>query len=302
MSHTDSVVSNAREWPAEGLEFLGICPVCGQPGRELLLADLRDRLFGTAPGSWTLWRCSDCDNGYLDPRPDHRTIGQAYASYYTWEYHRFAGNVSRRRLNRLARRNAYINIRWGFALNPAAATTIPLNTTQKLQADRLVRSLPAARAGERLLDIGCGNGAWLDLMRSGGCDVYGVEPDQVAASQARALGLTVEPDLLAAPWPALYFDAITQNHVIEHLHDPRAILLRCHELLTIPEGFAHGIVVMSKTAEFLYKSTDYYAPAHERCILWNDATLAIQWPAGIAPLLSAKDAQGKPFAQAEVFA
>ncbi len=72
--------------------------------------------------------------------------------------------------------------------------------------------------------------------------------------------------------------------------------------LWVPEGFAHGFVVLSDTAEFLYKTTDYYAPAHERCILWNDATLSIQWPAGIQPILSAKDAQGKAFVDAEVFA
>ena len=71
--------------------------------------------------------------------------------------------------------------------------------------------------------------------------------------------------------------------------------------LWIPAGFAHGFVVLSDTAEFLYKTTDYYAPAHERCILWSDATLGIQWPAGIQPILSAKDAQGKPFDDAEVF-
>ena len=72
--------------------------------------------------------------------------------------------------------------------------------------------------------------------------------------------------------------------------------------LWIPEGFAHGFVVLSETAEFLYKTTDSYAPAHERCMLWSDATLAIQWPVGIQPILSAKDAQGKPFIEAEVFA
>lgn len=71
--------------------------------------------------------------------------------------------------------------------------------------------------------------------------------------------------------------------------------------LWIPEGFAHGFVVLSDTAEFLYKTTDYYAPAHERCILWNDPTLSIQWPDGIQPILSAKDAQGKLFNEAEVF-
>ena len=72
--------------------------------------------------------------------------------------------------------------------------------------------------------------------------------------------------------------------------------------LWIPEGFAHGFVVLSETAEFLYKTTDYYAPAHERCILWNDATLRIDWPKGVQPILSAKDAQGKCFSEAEVFA
>lgn len=72
--------------------------------------------------------------------------------------------------------------------------------------------------------------------------------------------------------------------------------------LWVPEGFAHGFVVLSDTAEFLYKTTDYYAPAHERCILWNDATLSIQWPDRMKPILSAKDAQGKAFTEAEVFA
>lgn len=71
--------------------------------------------------------------------------------------------------------------------------------------------------------------------------------------------------------------------------------------LWIPEGFAHGFVVLSDTAEFLYKTTDYYAPAHERCLFWNDATVNIDWPADIQPILSAKDALGATFEQAEVF-
>jgi len=74
-------------------------------------------------------------------------------------------------------------------------------------------------------------------------------------------------------------------------------------MLWVPEGFAHGFLVLSETAEFLYKTTDYWAPEHERSILWNDPDLAIDWPlAGQAPLLSAKDRQGKPFREAEVFA
>jgi dTDP-4-dehydrorhamnose 3,5-epimerase len=74
-------------------------------------------------------------------------------------------------------------------------------------------------------------------------------------------------------------------------------------MLWIPEGFAHGFVVLSEDADFLYKATDYWAPEHERCILWNDVELNIDWQLnGLTPLLSAKDAAGKPFNQAELFA
>ena len=72
--------------------------------------------------------------------------------------------------------------------------------------------------------------------------------------------------------------------------------------LWVPPGFAHGFVVYSETAEFLYKTTDYYAPAHERCIAWNDPALAIDWQLdGITPQLSVKDQQGALLAHADVF-
>ncbi|AOW12663.1 dTDP-4-dehydrorhamnose 3,5-epimerase [Hydrogenophaga crassostreae] len=71
--------------------------------------------------------------------------------------------------------------------------------------------------------------------------------------------------------------------------------------LWVPPGFAHGFVVLSETAEFLYKTTDYYAPEHERSIAWNDKDLAIEWPITAQPNLSAKDLAGKALATAEVF-
>ena len=75
------------------------------------------------------------------------------------------------------------------------------------------------------------------------------------------------------------------------------------KMLWIPKGFAHGFVVLSESAEFLYKTTDYWAPEHERCIVWNDPDLAIDWQLGGAtPLLSGKDQAGKRFGEAEVFA
>lgn len=71
--------------------------------------------------------------------------------------------------------------------------------------------------------------------------------------------------------------------------------------LWLPEGYAHGFVVMSENAEFVYKSTDYWAPAHERCIRWNDPQLAITWPLEREPRVSRKDADGKNFKDAEYF-
>lgn len=71
--------------------------------------------------------------------------------------------------------------------------------------------------------------------------------------------------------------------------------------LWVPEGFAHGFVVLSDNAEFLYKTTDYYAPEFERSIIWNDASLNIDWPEGIQPILSGKDKLGSLLDNAEVF-
>ncbi len=69
----------------------------------------------------------------------------------------------------------------------------------------------------------------------------------------------------------------------------------------IPPGFAHGFVVLSESADFLYKTTDYYAPEHERCLAWNDPTVAVNWPLNDEPLLSAKDREGRALAEADHF-
>jgi dTDP-4-dehydrorhamnose 3,5-epimerase len=69
----------------------------------------------------------------------------------------------------------------------------------------------------------------------------------------------------------------------------------------IPPGFAHGFIVLSETAEFLYKTTDYYAPECERCLAWNDPAVGVKWPFDGIPLLSAKDMQGGGLSQVEIF-
>jgi len=82
----------------------------------------------------------------------------------------------------------------------------------------------------------------------------------------------------------------------EHLSDENK------RMLWVPPGFAHGFVVLSETAEFLYKTTDYYSPDHERCIIWNDKEINIDWPIDEPPGLSEKDRMGSAFSDAETFA
>ncbi|SAK93910.1 dTDP-4-dehydrorhamnose 3,5-epimerase [Caballeronia arationis] len=74
-----------------------------------------------------------------------------------------------------------------------------------------------------------------------------------------------------------------------------------HRQLWVPPGFAHGFVVLSESAQFLYKTTDYWYQAHERSIVWNDAEIGIEWPIDFEPLLAAKDAAGKRLSEADCF-
>jgi len=74
-----------------------------------------------------------------------------------------------------------------------------------------------------------------------------------------------------------------------------------HRQLWVPPGFAHGFVVLSDSAEFLYKTTDYWFPEHERSLLWNDPTVQIEWPLTASPQLAAKDVAGKVWAEADKF-
>jgi dTDP-4-dehydrorhamnose 3,5-epimerase len=74
-----------------------------------------------------------------------------------------------------------------------------------------------------------------------------------------------------------------------------------HRQFWIPPGFAHGFLVLSESADFIYKATDYYAPEHERCLIWNDSTVGINWPVNMEPILSAKDRAGLPLRDVEVF-
>jgi len=227
------------EWPVGGLEAVTCCPVCFSEGRVLLHENLTDQIFG-APGRWNLYRCESCAGAYLDPRPTAETIGLAYQHYFT---HQGTSPYSPPGLlGKLRRRlaNGYRNYRYGTRDYPASilgviVASILLN--RRAISDAAMRHLPKAENGQRLLDLGCGNGEFLLKARSAGWDVVGVDFDTKAVEVARKQCLDVRLGGVENLDPAEeQFDVITLAHVIEHVHHPVELLLACYKLLK-PGGF-----------------------------------------------------------------
>ena len=221
-------------WPAHGLERVDACPVCRGPERQLLYQDLRDPLFG-APGDWNFHRCVTCGSGFLDPRPTPTAITLAYATYYT--HARASNDVDlagfRGFLQSL--RHGYLNARYGYRLEPSMSLgpfVVAAAQRGRDVADRSIRYLALPSKSARLLDVGCGSGDFLARMRSAGWDARGIDIDETAVALARERGLNVELGALGqTSLESESFEAVTLEHVLEHLHDPVSALHECHRIL-----------------------------------------------------------------------
>jgi 2-polyprenyl-3-methyl-5-hydroxy-6-metoxy-1,4-benzoquinol methylase len=224
------------QWPAGGLEWLGCCPVCEGTERRELYRDLRDRVFFCAPGAWTLQACQGCGVAYLDPRPTVETIGLAYSSYVTHHAAERPASegmgIVRRWRRGLA--NGYRNWRYGTQEHPANRLGIALAYLlphARAPLDLEFRHLPRHWPGARVLDVGSGNGGFLQWAAAAGWDAVGVDPDPAAVVAARVRGLKIHLGTLTDMQEESPFDVITANHVIEHVHDPRAFLEGVRTLL-----------------------------------------------------------------------
>ena len=228
----------SSEWPSAGIENLGACPVCRSTDRSIIHRDLRDLIFNCAPGSWNLWNCEECGNAYLDPRPTADTIVLAYGNYFTHcDPVPTATPISRLARVRRALANGYRNWRFGAELVPASSLGIPIIlalSSLRNRVDLTMRHLPRLPVGQprRLLDVGCGNGQFLEDARRCGWIADGCDFDPRAASIARERGFDVRDGGIET-WAeaAGMFDAITLSHVIEHVHDPMATLGQAWHLL-----------------------------------------------------------------------
>lgn len=218
------------------------CYLCGGKG-IIKYHHLQDSLFG-APGAWQMRQCVSpgCGLMWLDPMPTKADIGQAYVNYYTHtdralnDPSRWSRFIRKARSVYLTVREDHLARRYGYQLRRLSswkrwlARVAPLPFL-RAQMDFSVMYLPAVANG-RLLEVGCGNGEMLRNMQALGWSVHGVDFDEAAVARAREKGLDVSHgDLHSQAYADNYFDAIVMSHVIEHVHDPRAVLQECYRIL-----------------------------------------------------------------------
>lgn len=214
------------------------CPVCKNTKREIAHHNLVDNTFRVASGKWSLWKCNNCNCAYLDPRPSQNSLYRAYLNYYT---HHSATEVKNKRLStfgkiRLRLLNGYSNWRYGTHALPASRLGIYAIHTMPNRKERLdnrFRHIPRiTKERKTLLDVGCGDGAFLKTAKSCGWDVIGLDPDVKAVHNAIQSGLNIiQGGIEIYEGQINLFDAITLSHVIEHVQDPIGLLKACHALL-----------------------------------------------------------------------
>lgn len=223
----------AGEWPVDGLETVPACPLCGSSAKSMLHSGLRDYAFKTAPGAWTLQQCGGCGCAFLDPRPNVASIGLAYESYYT-----HASGPAGSWFERLRRRiaHAYLNHRYGTSYSdalPGGQYLVALIPAARGYLDATeARHLGRPEGDAHLLDVGCGNGAFLRFASQQGWKAEGIDSDPAAVAAARATGCEVVlGELESLPPRGYQYQQITLSHVIEHVHDPLKLLRQCFDLL-----------------------------------------------------------------------
>lgn len=213
------------------------CPVCGSAG-QIVYRDLPDRLFD-ATGLWTFKRCeAGCDVFWLDPVPAGQTLNEAYRWYHTHTETRSvdvpsrAGEILRTIYKPI--KGGYLQTRLGYrdGVGPRWWRLFaPLAFLHPAGIDAIASDamfLPAPSTGNRLLEIGCGNGAMLETMQARGWQVEGVEFNPDCVELVKARGLKCYPrDLRELGLPNDVFDAIYMGHVIEHIYEPRSFLQEC---------------------------------------------------------------------------
>lgn len=225
------------------------CYLCDEVGLPLH-EEMRDRLFD-APGVWNIFHCPKCGLMWLNPRPIQEDNHKVYTEYFTHAVEDVKpiplSTLKKLRYYVLAHSYGYDQLFDG-PITEWVGKTAGILPFRKDNAGRKVMWVDGANRGT-LLDIGCGHGKFLALMRQFGWKVMGVEPDAEAADVAREkFGIDVVTGTLEeAAFPEDHFEAVTMGHVIEHVYDPIGLLKECHRVLK-PNG---NLVVTTPNVESL---------------------------------------------------
>ncbi len=207
------------------------CSVCNSKGVELY-KDLKDKLFGS-DGKWNLFVCTDknCNTIWLNPAPAEEEIYKAYQKYYT--------HIDSNPQKRNSLRKIFIQIQESYLANKYGyPSTVPrflrfilfLAPLRRSATDFNVMYLPSTKG--KLLDVGCGSGEFLFSMQFRGWEVTGIDSDLKAVQVAQSKGLDVKyGNLFDQNFNDESFDAIVLSHFIEHVYDPKKILIECKRLL-----------------------------------------------------------------------
>jgi 2-polyprenyl-3-methyl-5-hydroxy-6-metoxy-1,4-benzoquinol methylase len=236
--HSCELNMRIKPWPVEDLESVKQCPVCRSAERIILYRGLTDGVYQIADGEWNMYRCTACESGYLDPRPAPSSISRAYSGYsaHSAQYHPIVRRKGYLRALLHDLINGYQNLRFGLKRTPANSfgrLLVPIIPSLRSASDAECRHLPKLPdGGGRLLDVGCGNGAFLALAMQAGWEAEGIDFDPVAIETARSRGLNARcigvEELVGE---LSVYDVITLCHVIEHVHEPVELLERLYSLL-----------------------------------------------------------------------
>jgi 2-polyprenyl-3-methyl-5-hydroxy-6-metoxy-1,4-benzoquinol methylase len=241
------------------------CFLCGSDG-FFLFRNVEDRIYG-APGKWDIKKCTNTECGliWLDPMPDRDELWKAYKNYYT---HQESSNIVFRFLRSFVK--PYLSLFYGYYnelpfLNRLPGLLFIIFITEKVNVDFSFLWLEN-RKEKKLLDIGCGNGSFIERMNGLGWETTGIDFDKDAVKYCIKKGLNaIKGDLKDLSFPPESFDVISLNHVIEHLYDPADIIQECYRILK-PGG---ELVITTPNAESwmfnLWFKDSWYAlqaPAH----------------------------------------
>jgi 2-polyprenyl-3-methyl-5-hydroxy-6-metoxy-1,4-benzoquinol methylase len=218
-------VINAK-WPDLEIEFVKNCPFCNSVKRKLAYEDVQDWSFYATSGKWNYWDCLDCKTLYLDPRPKEAFIHKAYSNYYTHE------DATSSVMNQLKIRtkNEILAKKYAVKLYPNLHFPIffkhILSFFNKIIYEPYGLSQITTGTKGRLMDIGCGGGLMLSIAQQYGWEVMGLEFDADAVKAANQKGLPVRQGSYEKleSYPD-YFDLIYCSHVLEHVYNPKEMLV-----------------------------------------------------------------------------